>query len=541
MTLVGIPLWLAGILTMAALSLLAGAHFLHRRYGRATVPTLLFWTDVAKKHRQNSLLGRFRHLWTFLFLTIAVLLFLAALVRPVFQGSGEGWTHTVILFDRGASMGLTNPGASQTRFQQAQDRCMKFLNGCPRPNGVMLVDVGPTARVITNMTDPITDACLYIKRQSVSPCKTHTSMQHALALAEAMVTSHEPTNVMVFTDHACRLNGRSEQLNLRTTIVQVGEPVGNLALLHPVVVRDSGPWSRLEVSLACWGQERCAGQLELTRDQSIRQQQDFVVEANTIKSLSFQVKTDTLDSLTVRANCPDGLLQDNRCKLAGSPVIRVFLADRMPLALEAAFDARGQFQRVASPNDADLIVHHAGDPFPGSIPRVVIVTQGSPLDAFTPIDIAEPLWPEQASRNHLEADLIAGPGVALDGLSEKAVVLLSNGEGRPLAALESLEKNPVLYLSQALFHERATFWKQPQFPVILDALINTTLSHPVWPNAIGADWGGDLTYSDLYHVPTSEFVPSKQAYGGTVYQVLLALVLLMCVTEMICFYSGQIV
>ena len=131
MTLAGIPLWLAVIIFAAALSVLAGAHFLLRRYRRAIVPTLQFWSDAVKEQRQNSLLGRFRHAWTFLFLSTAVLLMTAALLRPVLPTSDGRQNRTVILFERSASMGLTDESGSRTRFQQARESCLNFLQTIP--------------------------------------------------------------------------------------------------------------------------------------------------------------------------------------------------------------------------------------------------------------------------------------------------------------------------------------------------------------------------------------------------------------------------
>lgn len=49
---------------------LAALHFLHRRYTRLQVPTLLFWQTVNEIQRRNRLGGRFNRLLTFLLLVL---------------------------------------------------------------------------------------------------------------------------------------------------------------------------------------------------------------------------------------------------------------------------------------------------------------------------------------------------------------------------------------------------------------------------------------------------------------------------------------
>ena len=542
MILTGIPLWLAGIIMGIALAVLAGAHFLHQKYTRTTVPTLLFWSSILKRHQQNSLLGRFQHILTFIFLSAIVLLIVSALLRPVVQLSGKYQHNTVIILDQRMSMGLTNQGTSQTRLKQAQDLCADFLTHRLTPAGVMLIAVGNTARVITNLTDPVTDACLYLKHLSVSSCASSDSMDQALTMAETIAAQDKNTDVIVFTDHQCCLSHYSRALQLCTAIVNTGEPVKNLALLNPVVTQESDTWQRLTVPLAFWGKGVCSGVLELHHKlNGIEQKQDFTVGADTIESVSFKVKTEDLPLLSIHAVCQDKLNTDNQCKPGQLPGIRVYIARHIPEPLRVGVESISRFQCVDSADQADLIIDQANDSYARDRARVILVNQGESLISASEIKVCNQLFSDHSTARTLAADLFTGSGPVLTNITDQAVSLLVTQADEPLAVLDKDQQSNVVYLSQALFHSQASFWKQAQFPVILNALIERALKDHVQTEPIALATGADLAYADLYHVPENNTDIMKPVYRISLYQVLVFGILLMCLLEIFSFYKGKIV
>ncbi len=213
-------MWLLIALPIVAL------YILRTRLRRQRVATLLFWDQVFDQKRQRSWWQRLRH-WVSLLLQLAfLLLVVAALVDPLWEGEGNQARQVVIVVDNSASMAAAT-ASGPTRFDQARDQALAVLAAVRDGDEVALVTAGSSVRVPVGMTDftpAVRDAI-----RALEPTDGPSRALEAVAAARRLTRAPEHRSIVLISD-AC-FDG-AEQLQTIDDVdwIAVGEATDNLAV-----------------------------------------------------------------------------------------------------------------------------------------------------------------------------------------------------------------------------------------------------------------------------------------------------------------------
>ncbi|MBP7050973.1 MAG: BatA and WFA domain-containing protein [Phycisphaerae bacterium] len=525
MTFHGISPMAALLLAAGALAVLTAAHLLHRRYRRVVVPALRFWSAALKKHRQDTLGGRLRHPLTWLLLCALAGLMILGMLQPTFSGDW-GPRPWVVVVDRRASMRLPCDAAS-CRLVRARTLARDFLSRAAGPVGVTLIAVDHTASVLAGAEDPKAESLYHLARLTCTDQTDGPGMEQALTLADTLVRREPRTGVLVLTDHPPAGWDVPTSLRSHLTVLNVAEPVDNLAVLPPEIASLADGTYRFRVWLAHWGSEPCRATLTVLHNGQAGETLPVSLAAGQMRSYDFVFGADQIASLSVRADREEAYTLDNE---AAPPVWRrrrVFLADDASPALKAVVSANPAYQRATAAAEADVCV---------SVARSEALETG----AYGPVQVTAALCPNEDLRRAWMTDLFLGPNVSPVAGSGSGVVLLSTTDAQPLAVRSDTVPTAVT-LSASLFDDGATFWKQPQCPVILDAVLNPAEDR--LEDASPSYWSG-VCYGDLTSpaadTQTAQTLPPVRTRLPLARGILwVALLVALC--ELVCYGRGRIV
>jgi len=521
-----------GISPTAALALAAGtvavltaAHLLHRRYRRVVVPALRFWSAALRKHRQDTLGGRLRHPLTWLLLCSLAGLMILGMLQPAFSGDW-GPRPWVVVVDRRASMRLPCD-ADSCRLVRARTLARDFLGRAAGPVGVTLISVDHTASVLAGADDPKAESLYHLARLTCTDQTDGPGMEQALTLADTLVRREPRTGVLVLTDHSPAGWDVPASLRSHLTVLNVAEKVDNLAVLPPEIAPMADGTYQLKVWLAHWGSEPCRATLTVLHDGQPGETLPVSLAAGQMRSYDFVFGADQIAFLSVRADREEAYTLDNHAAPPTWQRRRVFLADDAPLALQAVVSANPAYQRATAAAEADVCV---------SVAR----SEARETGAYGPVQVTAALCPDEDLSRAWMTDLFLGPNVSPLAESGSAVVLLSTADTQPLA-VRSDTVPTVVTLSASLFDDGATFWKQPQCPVILDAVLNPAANGPRDTGL--SHWSG-VRYSDLTSpaadAQTAQALPAVRTHLPLA-RGILWVALLMALCELMCYGRGRIV
>lgn len=155
MSFTGLPGWAVGLSILGCAGVLFLVHLLRIRPRERTVPTLLFWRKVLLESQARRLGGRFRHPRTWAFLVLTAALLVLALGRP--EREGVGAAPLVLVLDVGPSMEAALGNDAGTRFEQAREGVLRWVDGAPLSRPVTVVT---TSAREGNVADPETPRAL---------------------------------------------------------------------------------------------------------------------------------------------------------------------------------------------------------------------------------------------------------------------------------------------------------------------------------------------------------------------------------------------
>jgi len=521
----------AVVLALCAVAVLTAAHILHRRYQRALVPALRFWSAALKRHRQDTLGGRLRHPLTWLLLCSLAGLLILGMLQPAFSGS-RGPRPLVVILDRRSTMALPCDTGS-TRLARAQGLAKGFLDRAAGPAGVFLIAVDHTATVLSTDTDPKTEALHHLAGATGYEATGDLGMDQALALAETLVRCRPRTGVLMLTDHAQTGRDLPAGLRSRLTVLNVAESTDNLAAFAPQVQPLADGTVRLEVWVGHWGRAPCRATLTLLQDGQARAEQTLSLGPDAMQACVFQVGADEVPALSVRvardAESPgqEAFTLDDRAQPPAWRRRLVFVPDDSPSPLQAAIAANPAYQRAAKPEDAEVCV-------------ALTVDEPTGTDTYGAVEITAALCPDAAVRQAWMADLFVGPHPRPVRVEGPATTLLATTDGQPLAVRSDTVPAKVT-LSPSLFDDHATFWKQPQCLAVLDAALG-----PAAPpdSRAGSPDPARAAYSDLTLSETdlreARDLPAVNAPVPVARAILWA-ALVLALFELVCTCTGRIV
>src|SRR5437764_2989465 len=141
---------LAGAIVIPSLLIL---YFLKLRRREFTVPSTLLWKRAVQDLQVNAPFQRLRKNLLLLLQLLLLLLLLLALSRPVTNYSPGAGTTTVILVDRSASMGASDPELKgKTRLDEAKRRARELVDTLTRNAQAMVIAFDETAETIAPLS-----------------------------------------------------------------------------------------------------------------------------------------------------------------------------------------------------------------------------------------------------------------------------------------------------------------------------------------------------------------------------------------------------
>jgi hypothetical protein len=211
------------LLFTALVGVLVALYLWERTRRAVVVPSLLLWRalreDVVRARR-------FRPDLLFFLQLLLLLALIAGLAKPYLYGGAEAaGARYVLLLDTSASMQAIE--GRRTRFAQARDRALGFVDDLGSLDEVMLVEAGYLPQVVVDFTRRHADVAEALRR--AAPTDTAGNLILAVEFADAFrKRSDIPAQIAVFTDL-----GREElpvALRDGVSVFQFGETDDNVGI-----------------------------------------------------------------------------------------------------------------------------------------------------------------------------------------------------------------------------------------------------------------------------------------------------------------------
>jgi hypothetical protein len=537
----GIPLWLMLVIAAGAISVLVGLHFLHRNYSRVVVPTLLFWQAISQSSLYNRLWRRFRQWLTFILLATILLLLVFSMTRPFLTSANHTPMLYAIILDCRASMGLVDAGYKQSRFDRAKAKCEELLKNYSDFDKTILITAAGTAKTVNGFTDNKA-ACLYaLKHLEISQYLSSVSMRQALETAQAAIADNSQTQIIVFTDHTGELENLPAKAKKHLSVFNVAEPISNAAILQSAILPIDNNQSQLDITVGYWEQKATAGVIELYENDILQQKQNISLSPDTVKQYTFTISSGTTKTLSAKLVCDDEFKKDNSITIQQDIGHRVYIAEDAPAPLKSYIDADSLYHRVNSPAYADISIIQANGLTDISVAKTIyILSNGEPLVSAEKIIPTAQLYPDENKKDAISNELYAIGGSSLNNLPQDAAPLLTTEDGKTLAAVC---KKGQVYLADSLFADQATFWKQPQFPELMQRIMEVACGNNITDSKTKSA-KIEAEYANLWNTGTPDnsgmsVEPQKQPVP--LYKYIIITVLLFLGFEIYAFYKGTIV
>jgi hypothetical protein len=340
--------------------------FARQRYQRVEWAAMEFLLRAFRKLRRRI---RFEHLLLLLLRILAILLFVAALARPLvdpaaFLGLSDSRRQLLVILDNSFSMGVRS-AASSTPFQRAREQALRALRGLRAERGdtLTLVTAGRPPRAVLKGVEDLGRARAEIEQIELSDAAT--DLVGALQTAHALVEDlGEDVEILLLTDlqrtglgsAGAEVHGegapRPEQLlgsvlsslrarRARLTVVLPASPaelenmaVTELALADRAAI--AGIPTNYRTRVHNFGKQPMRGRIHVFVDGSTRASELREIEAippGEAQIAEFRILHDSPGSHVVEARFEsDGLEVDNRRALTVTVIdrLRVLVVDGDP-------------------------------------------------------------------------------------------------------------------------------------------------------------------------------------------------------------------
>jgi len=238
--------WLAGLAAAVGAALVV-LHILRPRPVQQRVVTLLFWKQAYAEPRAPRLFKRFRHVWTFVLLSLLA----AALI-----GALTGWRWkppegpVVLVVDQGMSMGAKS--GEGTRSQEALRAALAYADSVDARRELAVVIVDPLPRVVFSFDQP--RPALSRLLEPVKPADGPAASAQAIHLAHTMIHGQAQAKIVWITDRSAlpaELSaGEAKEVERRV----VGKTAANAAILSATFEPGAGGQSgNVRVRVVQWG------------------------------------------------------------------------------------------------------------------------------------------------------------------------------------------------------------------------------------------------------------------------------------------------
>lgn len=308
-------------------------YFLKLKRQPLVVPSTYLWRKSIEDLHVNSLWQRLRQSLLLFLQLLLVLLVMAALMRPSWQGARLSGGRYIFLVDNSASMNATD--VKPSRLEEARRRVGELIDEMKSGDVAMLVSFADTARI----EQPFTDNRGQLRRSlaAIEPTDRPTSLAEALRVAaglanpgrsatdfsrDTMVAEALPARLYIVSD-----GGFGEVLdfslgNLDPVYMPIGSAeVHNVAIVAASAQRHEQRPDRLQVfaRLENFSAEPAAVACNLYLDGQLLDADQVEIEARGAQSLVFELSEVDSGLIELRCQVADHLAADDAAWLVMSP------------------------------------------------------------------------------------------------------------------------------------------------------------------------------------------------------------------------------
>jgi von Willebrand factor type A domain/Aerotolerance regulator N-terminal len=221
-------LWLLGLLAP-----LVVLYVLKVRRQRVTVASTWLWQAAARDMLARSPWQRLRGRLLLLVEALALAALGLALARPALSGAGIDSEHIALVLDTSASMLATD--GSETRFASAKAAAARVLSALPPGADVLLIEAGSEPRVVGPADRDL--ARVRSRLSALTALGVEGHLDRAIALASEQLAQRKGSRRIVVISDEGGLSAPLPQTRVPLSIVKVGTPVDNTAVVRVDVGR----------------------------------------------------------------------------------------------------------------------------------------------------------------------------------------------------------------------------------------------------------------------------------------------------------------
>lgn len=457
-------------------------YVLRTRLRRRPVATLMFWDRLFDEKRQRSFWQRLRHLLSLLLQLAFLLLVVAALVDPLWQGQQEDARQVVIVLDNSASMNAVDD-AGESRLERARQEALGVVSALRSGDEAALVTAGSTVRIAVGMTDfgpAVRDAI-----QAIEPTDGPTRVSEAIEAARRLTRAPQRRELVIISDF-CFEDAKplAEQDDVRP--IAVGEPVDNAGITSLAARRslvDPIGYAAL-VEVHNFGDSSFEGRLTVELAEELVDVIPLSLSPGEAWQKTIVGASAAGGVLRASLDAEDALPADNtaRAVIPAQPAIPVVLVSTQPsLYLESVFESIPLIELsttstppAQAPEGGFVVLHRV---VPEELPRgsVLVIDPRSGSEAWTlgrtvdqaivaEQDTSSPLMP------HVRLTNVLLPGARDLQLTEPARALLNGADGSTWMASRVDGDDRLVALSVNL--EEGDLPLRIAFPVMMTNAVN---------------------------------------------------------------------
>ncbi|MHC5037932.1 MAG: VWA domain-containing protein [Planctomycetota bacterium] len=504
------------------------------------ISSIMLWHKSLHDLQANAPFQRLRRNLLLILQILLFLLLIAALARPIMQGSAFEGKHLILLIDRSASM-QTRDEDGATRFEKALDIARSIADD-PKKKEMMIISFANQASVEI----PFTASPVEIRRalNRLKPTDTSTEITDALRIATSAARGKEDVTVVVLSDGIFGPLPEIAKRNFSVDFIGLGRRCRNAAVTGLSVRRPlekNEPGIHLFVEVSNFSPGPITVPLEIHHEEVLTDAARWLLPPGGTVGKTFRFTGIQEGLITIHLDAEDDLKADNEVSVLVRPprAPRILLVTEGNIFLENALKAIPGVELSVNPifdagspgeEDFDVVIFDKVTP-PSTTPVRGVLYLGvvPPQGVFRAEgELESPLfgdgdWNETHPVNRYAdySNLFVEKALKVS-LPEQAVVLLESRDGPLMAACENRDEKTVA----VFFDVRQSDWP---FHVSFPVFLNNAVLWLYGRGEAGAEgtWirtgspltlppgGGDVWIPDRGRVPASGEAENPVAFSQT--------------------------
>lgn len=307
-------------------------YFLRLKRTPLAVPSTYLWRKSIEDLHVNSLWQRLRQSLLLVLQLLLVLLLIASLWRPSWQGGQLTSERTILLVDASASMAARD--VAPTRLDEAKRRALELVERMKSGDKAMIISFSDRARV----EQPYTDNRKELRRriQAIRQTDHRTSLDEALRVASGLanpgrsaddisdfqVAEAMPAELFILSDGKFADVSNFALGNLKPNFLSIGDPLVSNVGIAAFNVRqhelDKQKWQAFG-RLENHGAKAAVLEVELYRGSDLLDAANVEIPGGESRAVAFDLASLGSGVLELRANSGDPLDRDDVAWAAVNP------------------------------------------------------------------------------------------------------------------------------------------------------------------------------------------------------------------------------